>query len=216
MCLFFDKTIAPENGYIADKDITCYKVLYEGTGSDDDYIWAKAIDNHSVEEAAKNSVWVSPMHYLYDWNLNEEKQSYLHVDTNSKIFRVRNHKWSGSDRTYHVANSECGTQLALTAYKYNIPINFDEPEMVLEPDWARILEGLHSITTYGNKEMEHWIRMVSYISRPCGIFRGIIPQGSRYFVSIDGATYASDRLKLVDLIEIIPGHCNKNALFTLY
>lgn len=206
MCLFFDKTIAPENGYIADKDITCYKVLYEGTGSDDDYIWAKAIDNHSVEEAAKNSVWVSPMHYLYDWNLNEEKQSYLHVDTKSRIFRVRDHKWWGIDKAYHVANAEAD---------WLVPDKTAEPEMVLEPDWGRILEGLHSITTYGNKEMEHWIRMVSYISRPCGIFRGIIPQGSRYFVSIDGATYASDRLKLVDLIEIIPGHCNKNALFTL-
>ena len=198
MCLFFDKTIAPKNGYIADKDITCYKVLYEKTGSG---------GICTLEEATKNSVWVSPMHHLYDWNLNEEKQSYLHVDTKSRIFRVRDHKWCGSDKTYHVANTESD---------WLVPDKTAEPEMVLEPDWARILEGLHSITTYGNEEMEHWINLVSYITRPCAIFRGIIPQGSRYFVSIDGTTYASDKLKLVDLIKIIPGRCNKNAVFALY
>lgn len=194
MCLFFDKTIAPENGYIADRDITCYKVLAQ-----------EMTYRNGKWPEIMSSIWVSPMHGDYEWKTNEEKKSYLNIDTNCRVYNVRGHKWLGSDKTYKVANTEAD---------WLVPDKTAEPEMVLDPNLGRITQGLHSFTTYGNQKLG-W--MVVFVSshRTCGIFRAIIPKGSRYFVSIDCTEYASDNLKLIELVEKIPTKCNNPEFFTL-
>lgn len=190
MCLFFDKTIAPKDGYIADKDITCYKVLSQEMT----YKWPEM-----------PSIWVSPMHGDYEWKINEEKKSYLNIDTKCRVYNVRAHKYLGSDKTYKVANTE---------EDWLVPDKTAEPEMVLDPNLGRITQGLHSFTTYGNNKLG-WMTVFASTYRTCGIFRAIIPKGSRYFVSDDCTEYASDRLKLIELVEKIPTKCNNPEFFTL-
>ena len=195
MCLYFDKTIAPENGYIADKDITCYKVLAQ-----------EMTYRNGKWPDIMSSIWVSPMHSDYEWKINDEKKSYLNINTHCRIYNVRTHKWLGSDAIYKVTNTESD---------WLDPNRAIEPEMVLDPDLGCIKQGLYSFTTYGNDKVGWWTTILATSNITCGIFRAIIPKGSRYFVSNDCTTYVSDRLKLIELVEKIPTKCNNPEFFTL-
>lgn len=179
MCLIYNKENSPV-GYVADKDITCYKILkyciYKGKGSD---ITARL---------------TSPFYNNLYWQIGDEKTAYINLNPLDDVYIIRREKWKGNDS---LAATWTGNPNYI-GWKRNIGRGWGG-EMTLDPSLGCITNGLHSFTGYMNGRMINLLYSGLQYTYP--IFRCVIPKGSHYYVSDDAQSYVSDRLRLVAKVE---------------
>lgn len=171
MSFVFDTTNLPFDGYVADKDITCYKIIIQD----------------------KYKVWCSLVYKAISWKKGQERETTLGWDPGF----VRLCKWySPFDTVWH--NEEYSPRYVKNNYWF---FERFQNTYVDCKNLRMSRDGFYSFTHFMNGEMRRMfddtIKSRTW-DFPVAACRFVIPKGSRYFVSDDGMQYTSERIRFED------------------
>ena len=177
MCLIYNKNTTPQNGFYAYEDIRCYKVL-------------------AYDDFRKG--WVSPLYNnLSIWRFE------LH-DTKMSIIKKDDEQWLNVWAYYKKDKCWRNRTCPKTWFEYS-RIDNELKSATVNPvvNLGVIEDGLHAFTYYMNGSMIEFLHKISTYDRTYGVFRGIIPKGSKYYIGDTAETVVSNKMCVVSPIDIV-------------
>ena len=174
--------------FIADRDITCYKIL---------------------RKRAKDRAYTSPYRMETVWDVSQKRNEFISEFTGKYDDVIRFHFFmrgyrtngtgDGEERTWwHGEDVESRTLFYGEPYDtYRNLMEDDENARIdiqVDNELVAIGEGLHSFTFFRNMLMMDLVRKICQIHEDSYCVRFIIPKGTKYYVSDNGEAYTSEKL----------------------
>ena len=174
MCLIYDKSTTPVDGWKADRDIVCYKVLKKNFYGD----------------------WVSPVFNRFQWKEGETKKSPIVVE--------KKKQWYYAWFLFGWGKNPIWTKYYASSLDPNDYFDVIRKEYIPAPEFGSIGSGLYSYSSYMNEEMKNWFEAIkssafSY-STNVAVARCVIPEGATYYVSDDAQAFVSDMLRVEEIV----------------